>query len=272
MSNEHQLRYVSGGTFSQGSSRREIGRRANENLRDVRITKAFYFGLHEVTNKQFAQFRRNHDSGASVHPSIGGDNNPVASVSWQDAAAYCNWLSEKEGLTSAYKDKFGELVPVWPIPNGYRLPTEAEWDWVARYAGSAGRAVRFSWGDSLPPPARAANIADKTAENLLVNFIANYNDGFPSTAPVASFTPNALGVHDLNGNVAEWIHDYYASTAADSALVDPTGPTEGASHVLRGAGWRDSSLSRLRLAYRDFGEQGRDDLGFRIVRYAQVEE
>ena len=127
------MRRVEPATFSMGASRAEVGRRANEVIVPVTITRPFLISVNEVTNKEFAQYRANHDSGASVHPSLAADNNPVANVSWEDAVQYCNWLSQREGRTPAYKAEFGQWVPVYPLTDGYRLPTEAEWALAIRY-------------------------------------------------------------------------------------------------------------------------------------------
>lgn len=265
--NDHAFRYVRPGTFKQGSSRREANRRANEVLHDVRITRAYYLGVHEVTNAQFSAFRENHTRGGDVYPSIAGDNNPVVNVSWQDAAAYCNWLSEKDGLQPAYTGEYGSLLPNPVRTDGYRLPTEAEWVWAARYEGASGTAKRYGWGPDMPPKKESVNIADVTAEDLLTNILRGYRDGFPATAPVGSFSPNALGVHDLDGNVSEWLHDYYTGRPVTSGpQIDPRGPAAGEDHVIRGPSWRDANAGRLRLAYRDFGKDGDIQTGFRIVK------
>ncbi|MEL7297466.1 MAG: SUMF1/EgtB/PvdO family nonheme iron enzyme [Pseudomonadota bacterium] len=267
--NEHTMRYIRGGTFKRGSSRREADRRSNEPLRDVRVTRAFYVATHEVSNRQFAAFRRNHDSRGDVYASLAGDRNPVVNVSWQDAAAYCNWLSEKEGLTPAYVGEFGELAPVDEPVDGYRLPTEAEWVWIARYAGRPGNPRRFGWGGQLPPPEKTANIADDSAESLLDNRLNGYRDSFPASAPVGSFAANAAGLFDLDGNVAEWMHDIYEiHPSVDGPLIDYRGPAKGSANTIRGASWRSANVSRLRLAYREGISEPRDDIGFRIVRDA----
>ncbi|MEM7610460.1 MAG: PEGA domain-containing protein [Pseudomonadota bacterium] len=267
--NGHELKYFRGGTFRQGTSRREPDRRANEPLHDVRITRPYYLALKEVTNRQFAAFRRGHAAGADVYPSLAGNDNPVVNVSWQDAAAYCNWLSERDGLTPAYQGEFGTLVPAAPATNGYRLPTEAEWVWAARYGGRSGAPARYGWGDDMPPPDETVNLADETSSDLVSNILNGYRDGFPATAPVGSFAPAASGLYDLDGNVAEWLHDFYASSpSSDGPQIDPTGPSRGTDHVIRGAGWRDANATRLRFAYRDFGTDARLDVGFRIARFA----
>src|SRR5690606_23009220 len=97
-----EMRLVRPGSFRMGAPRREQGRRANEVERDVRLTRPFLIGLKEVTNSQFRAFRPNHTSGAERHRDLAGGDRPVVMVRWEDAAAYCNWLSEQEGLPKAY--------------------------------------------------------------------------------------------------------------------------------------------------------------------------
>lgn len=263
------LRYVDPGSFMMGASRREKGRRANESLRQVTITRPYYIGTREISNREYQQFRANHDSGSSIAFSLVGDKNPAANMSWQDAAAYCNWLSEKDGLNPVYEDKFGRLVARRPTPNGYRLPTEAEWAFAARHQGGKGF-LKFPWGQSLPPAKESGNYADKAASALAPTHLSTYDDGYAATAPVASFKPNALGLYDLGGNVAEWVHDYYQVYTPDSTRVwtDPEGPLEAKHNVIRGSSWKHATETNLRTSFRDFGSAGRPDLGFRIARTA----
>ncbi len=263
------LRRVEPATFTMGASRAEVGRRANEVIVPVTITRPFLIGVHEVTNKEFAAFRANHDSGSSVHPSLSADNNPVANVTWDDAVQYCNWLSQKEGRTPAYRSEFGKWVAVYPLTDGYRLPTEAEWVLAMRYAGQR-QANKFPWGTKWPPPKESGNFADRSAIELVPSILPAYDDGYASTAPVGSFKPNALGIYDGGGNVAEWVNDYYTvpTPGITTPIVDPTGPDRGTSHVVRGSSWRHAGQSELRLSYRDFSAEARPDVGFRVVRFA----
>ncbi len=262
------LRRVEPATFSMGASRAEIGRRANEVIVPVTITRAFLISVNEVTNKEFAEFRANHDSGASVHPSLAADSNPVASVSWDDAVQYCNWLSQREGRTPAYKNEFGEWVPAYPLTDGYRLPTEAEWVLAMRYAGQK-QPMKFAWGAKWPPPEKSGNFADRSSRELVPSILPSYDDSYASTAPVGRFTPNALGIYDSGGNVAEWVNDFYTvpTPGMTTPVVDPTGPDRGTSHVVRGSGWRHAGVTELRLSYRDFSSEARPDVGFRIARF-----
>ena len=261
------LRRVEPGSFTMGASRSEQGRRANEVLVPVTLTRPFFIGAKEVSNKEFAKFRKGHDSGADVHASMAGDNNPVANVTWEDAVEYCNWLSAKEGLAPAYELKFDKWVPIQPVPNGYRLPSEAEWAWAIRYQGSA-KASRFSWGEKLPPRGEAGNYADQSAVGLVPTILPRYDDGYASTAAVGTFPANALGIHDGGGNVAEWVNDIYSvpTPGQTQAVVDPAGPDRGTHHVIRGSSWRHAGIMELRLSYRDFGTEPRTDVGFRIAR------
>ncbi len=258
---------VEGGTFSMGASRAESGRRANEVIRPVTIASAYMISAHEVTNKQFAEFRANHNPGSEVHVALAADNNPVANVTWADAVQYCNWLSKKEGRTPVYKQEFGKWVPVYPFTDGYRLPTEAEWAWAIRFEE---RPVprKFPWGKAWPPPKGSGNFADLAARELVPSIIPKYDDGYASTSPVGTFAASSIGLYDGGGNVAEWVNDWYTvpTPGITEPEVDPTGPARGNSHVIRGASWRHAGITELRLSYRDYGTDPRVDVGFRIAR------
>ena len=224
----HTMRRIEGGTFSMGASRAEPGRRANEVILPVTITRPFLISVREVTNKQFAEFRPNHDSGADVHVSLAADDNPVANVSWADAVQYCNWLSKQEGRTPAYRQEFDQWVPIYPTPDGYRLPTEAEWVLAIRYAGGK-QALKFPWGKKWPPPENSGNLADLAARELVPSILPVYDDGYTSSAPVGKFPPNSIGIYDTAGNVAEWVNDLYTvpTPGITEPLVDPVGPRAG---------------------------------------------
>ena len=126
----------------------------------------------------------------------------------------------------------------------------------------------YPWGDAMPPPKESGNFAHDGSN--LPFAIPGYVDGYPASAPVGKFAPNKARVYDLGGNVAEWCHDFYDVPVAGAPLVDPTGPASGRFHVIKGASWRSGSVTELRLSFRDYAEKPRDDLGFRVVRYADA--
>lgn len=254
--------------FTMGSSRREPGRRANETLRDVAMEKPFYLSLHPVTNEQFRRFRADHASGTLQGQSLDRPNQPAVQVTWQDAALYSNWLSAQEALTPFYIVEDGNVTGINANANGYRLPTEAEWEWAARADGQD-NITRFAWGEDWPPPAGSGNFADESTTDFLGQILRGYNDGIQGTSNVGEFAANAQGLFDMAGNVSEWVHDYYGAVSGLSSVkvTDPLGPDDGTYRTIKGSSWAHGSMTELRASYRDFGEEARNDLGFRIARY-----
>ncbi len=261
------LRRVESGGFKLGTSRAEQGRRANEVIVPILLTRPFYIGIKEVSNREFRRFRGTHDSRGDIHVALAGDLNPVVNVAWDEAVEYCNWLSTQEGLDLAYKKVFERWQPIQPTPNGYRLPTEAEWVWAIRYQGRSA-ATTFPWGGRMPPRRDSGNFAGKSANALVPSILPGYDDGYSSTAPVGTFPANALGIYDGGGNVAEWVQDYYSvpTPGRSEPIKDPAGPERGANRVIRGSSWMHAGIMQLRMGYRDFGNRGRPDVGFRIAR------
>ncbi len=255
--------------FTMGASRREPGRRANEVMHPVSLRRAFYLQTTEVTNAQFRQFASGHNSGQIESNSLNRDHQPAVQVSWQQAAAFCNWLSKREGLPLFYREANGVINGYNPSATGYRLPSEAEWAWGARASGAA--LLKFPWGDAFPPPANSLeNYADNTSAYVTGRVLGGYTDGHVVSAPVGSFKANQNRLFDMGGNVAEWVHDVYSIPSANGATeVDPLGGQSGDNYVIRGASWSHSKIAELRLSYRDYGQAGRDDVGFRLARYAE---
>ncbi|MEL6135766.1 MAG: SUMF1/EgtB/PvdO family nonheme iron enzyme, partial [Bacteroidota bacterium] len=169
---------------------------------------------------------------------------PAIYVSWYDAIEYCNWRSQQEDLEPFYtinksaqdannKSSYDKLK--WTVtPNsnskGYRLPTEAEWEYAAR---GGGKTVMFGNGKNILDPAEA-NFNSKEVYKMNASRTGTYRG---TTVPVGSLqAPNALGLHDMSGNVREWCWDWYGNYSS-STQTDPQGPTSGDRRVIRGGSW-----------------------------------
>jgi len=222
------------------------------------------FSIHETRVKDFAQFAEtmpeldgtnwSHALYHGVTPVSAGPEFPVMNVSWNDASAFCAWLTERERTTGVISTN--EL---------YRLPTDAEWSFAvgigAREIGASPKEKNgkiegvYPWGTEFPPPAGAGNFADTAALNFFSNWphIEGYNDGFVTTAPVGSFHPNAFGIYDLAGNAAEWCADFYDDSHKQ--------------RVLRGGAWINCGPKSLLSSYREHAGQSRFSVatGFRCV-------
>ena len=248
-------------SFTMGSPRGEIGRRANEFIRKVRLTKPFYVGIHEVTVEQLQEFALSNQSTSA--PQL-----PVAGIDWETAAKFCNWLSAREGYASVYQFVGGQYAGSDSKADGYRMPTEAEWEWLARKAGRQEQAV-FTWGDSQTIPPDSGNLADESAKGAVPVYIPGYSDGNSNLSETGSFKANFVGIHDLAGNVSEWTHDGYDSIPPleDSFETNPMDTSVNGWHTIKGSSWRSGTLSELRASWRDGSNSARDDLGFRIARF-----
>jgi formylglycine-generating enzyme required for sulfatase activity len=264
----YRLKLIRPGSYTMGSSRREQGHRSNETLRKVKLTRPFYMGLKEVSNQAFKEFLAKHNSGFFKSQSLNNSAQPSVRVTWEQAARFCNWLSAKASLPPAYVQKGNRLIAVEPLNTGYRLPTEAEWEYCARFIGKHAFS-KYPWGNKFPPVQLSGNYSDQSAKNLLPTVLEGYNDEYVTTAPPAKFKSNTLGLYDMGGNVAEWCHDFYSIYSYDpeKTYVDPTGPKNGKHHVIRGSSWKHGSINTLRLAYRSYGNDKREDVGFRVCRY-----
>jgi len=255
--------------FTMGASRREPGRRANEIQRQVSLKRGFYLSEKEVTNAEFSRFNAKHYSRQTNGITLSNPTQPVVNVSWLQAALFCNWLSKEENLPAAYTVKNDKITGFNPKATGYRLPTEAEWAWATRY--QQGNMLKFPWGDNFPPKNNLGNFADLSATKVVGRIIKGYRDNYVVTSPVGKFSSNHLGLYDLGGNVAEWVNDYYGieMNLSSKPLLDPTGPEKGEFRVIRGSSWRQGSITEIRSSFRDYGTDGRDDVGFRIARYVE---
>ncbi len=233
------------GTFSIGSTGKEgyEDEQAGTN-RLRRITRPFWLGKYTVTQEEYQKVVGNNPSRCQGEP-----RNPVEQASWLDAVGFCNALSINDGLPPFYAIDGREVsVPDWSGA-GYRLPTEAEWEYACR----AGSTKPFSFGES---EAKSSEFA----------WFKGNSEGRPR--PVGQKQPNAWGLFDMHGNVWEWCWDGYDSRYyRESPVDDPTGPPQATDRVLRGGGWNvNPRMLRSAIRFR-FAPDGKGDfLGFRVAR------
>ncbi len=267
---------IAPGVFTMGSHKGEAGRYHFETAHWVKLTRGFLIAETEVTQAQYAALMGQNPAYFQGTPADG--ERPVEQVSWLDVARYCNALSAAEGLTPAYVIE-DEAVTWRREADGYRLPTEAEWEYAARagtstatYVGDlnirgerdapALDAIAWYGGNSGADHPRAVDSSRWDEKQ--------YPHERAATHPVRGKQPNAWGLHDMLGNVWEWTWDWYADypLIPDSApLADPAGPVGGGYRVFRGGSFH-SSARGARGAYRNRWDPKYQshDVGFRPVR------
>jgi formylglycine-generating enzyme required for sulfatase activity len=302
-----RLAMIPPGEFTMGSAQPDY---EVERQHRVRLTQPYFLGVHEVTVGQFRQFiDETGHSMVSDRPGTGAggwdpekeslefyvrkyawnnvgwtpydDNHPVVNVNWNDAVAFCNWLSREENLDEYY-EVIDNTVTIRG-GSGYRLPTEAEWEYACR----AGTTTNWQHGDEVEGITNFGNVMDLTAKetfhlNQNLDF-ANAHDGYAFTAPVGQFTANAFGMHDMHGNVREWCWDGYEREAYQTRIGITDNPVTGhqetrfgwwgvdsrtnAQRVLRGGSWwRDAELTGAPDRRFDWRSRRQLDYGFRVAR------
>lgn len=249
---------ISGGTFQMGSPEDEAWRSEDETQHTVTVSD-FYMSIYELTQAEYQEIMGENPS------SFFGDDLPVENVSWLDAIRYCNARSEKEGLTPVYIVD-GQTITWNRSADGYRLPTEAEWEYACR----AGTVTPFNTENSIS--AEEANYYGHYPYEIEDNYFSQENlttkpgEYRQTTVAVDSFSPNAWGLYNMHGNVGEWVWDYYG--AYDTEMPDnPIGAMTGTLRVYRGGGWNDFAKN-MRSAYRATlaEDKGSFNIGIRLVR------
>ena len=246
---------IAGGTFQMGGTLDNL----EHPVHRVKVS-AFYMDATDVTQGSFRQLM-------GYNPSfrVGDRMRPVEMVTWFDAVLYCNARSRHYGKDTVYSYSSVKRDSIWCTEladvkadfsrNGYRLPTEAEWEYACR----AGSTTDYYWGRNCPPYT--------PADTLAVDSNAVWWHNSPlGTQPVANKKPNALGLYDMIGNVFQWCNDWFGNYSFDSQ-IDPRGPSTGSFRMLRGGSWRQGDRP-LRSAYRNnnFPSVMNHNYGFRCVR------
>ena len=259
--------FIDGGTFTMGSPESEAYRDSDEVYHNVTVS-SFWIDPYEVSQGDY-------EAVMGENPShFKGSALPVENVTWYEAIEYCNKKSIAAGLTPVYEIS-GTTVTWNRSANGYRLLTEAEWEFVCR----AGTTTPFPTGEFMHTDEAnyQGNYPYMVEEHYSMGTIPDgasrshyYGTNRGTTIRVDSLAPNAYGVYNMNGNVSEWCFDYYA--AYDTAdATDPTGATRGSLRVNRGGGYNDF-CKHLRSAYRSATNpiDADQNLGFRICRNAEA--
>jgi sulfatase modifying factor 1 len=225
------------GRFQMGSPNDEPERFDNEGPQHtVTLTRPFALARYALTFEEYEAYCAVTGKDKPSDWGWGRGKRPVIDVSWDDATAYCQWLSEQTG-------------------EEYRLPSEAQWEYACR----AGTTTPFWWGDTITP--KRANYDGNYPYNK-----GEKGEYRGKTVPVDQFEPNPWGLYQMHGNVWEWVQDWYADYKGE-AQTDPIYAQGGSPRVFRGGSW-DNRARLLRAAFRDGFEPGRryDDLGFRPAR------
>lgn len=243
------MAYIASGTFTMGSPESEPARVPSEGPQtQVTLSRGFLIGKHEVTQSEYLNVMGTNPSAFTGNLSL-----PVDTVSWDDAVAYCAALTAKERNEGRLPSGFA-----------YRLPTEAEWEYVCR----AGTTTAFHFGDSLRsgmanfnglfeyPPCGGEIYSCYNPSGVYL--------GVPTK--VENYPPNAWGLHDMHGSISEWCHDWFADNLLGGSVTNPQGPTTGELRIIKGGSWDENAWGcRSAFRFSIYPDARSSTIGFRVV-------
>lgn len=255
---------ISGGSFLMGNIMNDLGPMMFQNLRLHQVIVGDYsLGAYEVT---FAEYDAFCEATKRLKPDDEGwgrGQRPVINVTWYDVVQYCNWLSRQNGLKEVYAIQDSVVTADWKA-KGYRLPSEAEWEYAAR---EGGKEVRYGNGKNIANPKEINYNGEQWTVSPIFKHCV-FGENREQTIPVGTFSPNALGIHDMSGNAAEWCWDWYhEGYYENSPLERPHGPDTGETRVVRGGSWNSGAEDML-LPFRMTvtPRKSSNEVGFRLAR------
>ena len=232
--------------------------------REFELTRAFYLGTHEIRRKEYAKFV------TSLKVEASNENLPISEISWKEAARFCNWLSAQQNLEPVYVFESDGRVAIDSSALGYRLPTEAEWEAAAQFDLNRKTVIgAYPWGDAETPRTGSGNYSGRESRREMYPFLNAHLDNHAEVAPVGSYRQNANGFHDLGGNVAEWVQDFYESKSQglNQKLKDPLGPQSGLDRMVKGADFRTHDLKEMYINSRKVVGLKDETVGFRVAKW-----
>ncbi|MCY3885128.1 MAG: SUMF1/EgtB/PvdO family nonheme iron enzyme [Gammaproteobacteria bacterium] len=242
----------------------EVAGGSESNAREFELTRAFYLGTHEIRRKEYAKFA------TSLTVDTSNENLPIAEISWAEAARFCNWLSSQENLESVYVFRTNGEIATNPRALGFRLPTEAEWEAATQLDIGRNAVIGvYPWGNASIPKTGTGNYSGRESRQDMHPFLNDHLDNHSGVAPVGSYRQNANGFHDLGGNVAEWVHDFYESKSHgwNRKLRDPLGPQSGLDRIVKGANFRTHDLKEMYVNARKVVGLKDETVGFRVAKW-----
>ena len=227
---------------------------------EVKITRPFYLSTTEITARAYHLFKKTNQQ---------EEDYPITQVSWIDAVRFCNWLSQEFKLSPVYElTSGGVLAKVNSKSLGFRLPSELEWEAGASYDWRNDRVNEpFEWGNRASVPFAFANISGRERSQTTRQYLDSHADNHIYIAPAGHYPPNANGLHDMTGNLSEWVHDYFDYRRVKNLPAEHFDQRLGLARTIKGGNYTTEDIDQLKVHYRNFEETDHHTVGFRIAKW-----